>query len=68
VKAQYRTGRHNGHTLYYQGGDTPADTDAFVGSCVSEREARAIVDLANQGLLVIRRPFAGHQWQAVDPS
>jgi hypothetical protein len=46
----YRTGRHNGHTIYLQTGDEPADLDLFVGSCVTPDHADVLVEWANVGL------------------
>lgn len=45
-----RQGRKNPHTLYIQMGAEPADTDQFVGSCVTPQMATLMVDCANVGI------------------
>lgn len=48
--AEYRTGRRNGHTIYFQAGDEPADSDEFIGSCVQPGFAQILVQWANLGM------------------
>lgn len=50
----YRTGRKNGHTIYWQDGDEPTDDDNFLGSCVTPGNARSLVEVANLGVEVWR--------------
>lgn len=47
---RYRTGRKNGHTIYWQDGAEPSDRDLFVGSCVDPEAASELVELANKAL------------------
>lgn len=46
---KYRTGRRNGHTIYFQVDDEPSDADIFIGSAVNLVWAAQLVKLANLG-------------------
>lgn len=48
--SRVRVGRRNGHTLYLQTGDDPADDDLFIGSCTTVVAARWLADAANCGI------------------
>lgn len=47
---RFRNGRYNGHTIYFQIDEDPADTDVFVGSCTTRGMAFSLVQFANVGL------------------
>jgi ADP-ribose pyrophosphatase YjhB (NUDIX family) len=47
---RFRTGRHNGHTIYLQTGEDPEKDDVFVGSTTASGWATVLVDYANEAL------------------
>lgn len=48
--AEYRTGRRNGRTIYYQSGPEPTDHDECAGFAADPSWAVALVAAANRGL------------------
>lgn len=54
-----RQGRRNGHTLYWQEGSAPSDTDRFAGSAVTPEDAARIVEAVNAP----ERDDQAQQWE-----